>query len=127
MPTGLADGLALKEVALRRGGGDSPLSHEAQRVPGPQAPWRTGVRQVYFGAHSSGSCGWVSSCRIDEQPKTPVFGARLAEFQTYLSESLASGRMGSNSSTGLPAGSSTRICLPPTPVTKSLRKWARSG
>ena len=34
----------------------------------------------------------------------------------------ASGRIGSNSSTGFPEGSSTMICLPPTPVTISLRK-----
>ena len=38
--------------------------------------------------------------------------------------SRASSRVGSNSSTGLPDGSSTRICLPPTPVTMSLRKRA---
>jgi hypothetical protein len=38
--------------------------------------------------------------------------------------SLASPMVGSNSSTGLPDGSSTRICLPPTPVTISLRKVA---
>src|SRR2546425_3598580 len=31
-------------------------------------------------------------------------------------------RGGSNSSMGLPAGSSRRICLPPKPVTMSLRK-----
>ena len=31
-------------------------------------------------------------------------------------QSFASGRVGSNSSTGLPDGSSSRICLPPTPV-----------
>ena len=37
------------------------------------------------------------------------------------------GKIGSNSSTGLPDGSSTRICLPPTPVTMSLRKWAPAG
>ena len=36
--------------------------------------------------------------------------------------SFASSRVGSNSSIGLPDGSSTRICLPPTPVTMSLRK-----
>src|SRR5881628_1291542 len=36
---------------------------------------------------------------------------------------LASSRIGSNNSTGLPDGSSTRICLPPTPVTMSFRKW----
>ena len=34
----------------------------------------------------------------------------------------ASGKIGSNSSTGFPEGSSTRICLPPMPVTISLRK-----
>ena len=38
--------------------------------------------------------------------------------------SFASGRMGSNSSTGLPDGSSTMICLPPVPLTMSLRKCA---
>ena len=38
--------------------------------------------------------------------------------------SLASPRVGSKSSTGLPDGSSTRICLPPTPVTMSFRKCA---
>jgi len=32
-------------------------------------------------------------------------------------------RLGWNSSTGLPDGSSTRICEPPGPVTMSLRKW----
>ena len=36
-------------------------------------------------------------------------------------ESFASGMVGWNSSIGLPAGSSTRICLPPTPVRISLR------
>src|ERR1700731_1801726 len=46
MPTGLADGLALKEIALRRCGGDSPLSREALRVPGLQAPWRLGFGRV---------------------------------------------------------------------------------
>jgi hypothetical protein len=39
-------------------------------------------------------------------------------------ESLASSIVGSNSSIGLPEGSSTRICLPPTPSTISLRKDA---
>lgn len=34
----------------------------------------------------------------------------------------ASGKIGSNSSIGLPDGSLTRICLPPMPVTISLRK-----
>ena len=33
----------------------------------------------------------------------------------------ASGRTGSNSSTGLPDGSSAKVCLPPTPVTISFR------
>src|ERR1035437_9189575 len=36
----------------------------------------------------------------------------------------ASGSVGWNSSIGLPDGSSSRICLPPTPVTMSLRKCA---
>ena len=43
--------------------------------------------------------------------------------------SLASDRIGSNNSTGLPDGSSARICLPPVPVTTSLRNrtpWLRS-
>ena len=48
---------------------------------------------------------------------------RLTQLQSEL-DSDASGRVGSNSSTGLPDGSSTRICLPPTPVTISLRKRA---
>src|ERR1035438_2965001 len=39
--------------------------------------------------------------------------------------SRASGKAGSNSSTGLPDGSSTRICWPPTPATISLRNLAR--
>src|SRR2546428_6566233 len=34
----------------------------------------------------------------------------------------ASRRIGSKSSMGLPEGPSTRVCLPPTPVTNSLRK-----
>ena len=37
------------------------------------------------------------------------------------------GRTGSNNSTGLPDGSSIRICLPPTPVTMSLRKWVAAS
>src|SRR5216684_2563031 len=57
----------------------------------------------------------------------------LLELRTLLSRELgayelgrrrASGKIGSNSSMGLPDGSSTRICLPPIPVTISLRKWA---
>src|ERR1019366_4616995 len=39
---------------------------------------------------------------------------------------LASGMAGSNSSTGLPEGSSAMICLPPTPVTRSLRNCTPS-
>jgi hypothetical protein len=39
-------------------------------------------------------------------------------------DNLASARVGSNNSTGLPEGSSSRICLPPTPLTISLRKCA---
>jgi hypothetical protein len=35
----------------------------------------------------------------------------------------ASARVGSNSSTGLPEGSSITTCLPPTPVTSSFRTW----
>jgi hypothetical protein len=42
-----------------------------------------------------------------------------------LSERRASGLVGSNSSTGLPDGSSRRMCLPPTPMAVSLRKRAR--
>lgn len=45
-----------------------------------------------------------------------------AQFVLVAAASRASGRSGSNSSTGFPDGSSTSTCLPPTPVTTSLRR-----
>ena len=65
--------------------------------------------------------GVVALATLRRGPMAP--GPEPAMLGFYrLESSRASGKMGWNSSTGLPDGSSKMICLPPTPVTMSLRK-----
>jgi hypothetical protein len=66
---------------------------------------------------------WRGNAHQRATPGGPLHGMmRWSSLYRELELRRASLTVGSKSSTGLPEGSSRRICLPPTPVTMSLRK-----
>src|SRR6266498_3301671 len=74
---------------------------------------------------ASAESGYLRSRVAQSRGAVPVSvaggDARSLGRDGQVRDSLAWGMVGSKSSTGLPEGSSAMICLPPTPVTKSLR------
>src|SRR6266496_1451124 len=74
---------------------------------------------------ASAESGYLRSRVAQSRGAVPVSvaggDARSLGRDGQVRDSLAWGMVGSKSSTGLPEGSSAMICLPPTPVTRSLR------